>query len=309
MFGSVLLALPSPRLPAPRMSSGRLPLAHRPFGLELELSVSGSTSLSAVRNKLSGQTSRGVFLYDQQVRQTTEQWKLIPDSSITCLDSMPNCNTFELVSPILRGGQGLSETHRVLEHGLSRVPGRIAVNKQAGFHVHVDVTGVKGTALRRICQNWCKYEDAIDLFMPPSRRGDDNKFCRSNRRNSQLLSLSNREVNDRLARCNKIGALASLMNPEPRSRYYKLNLQNLVNNRQRTIEFRHHSATYEYPKISNWVRFLIAFVEASLENPAPDNFLDHRTAEQKLERLFEWVVKDRLLRNFYYDRANQLRAR
>lgn len=291
------------------MSARRLPLTQRPFGLELELSVSGSTDLSVVRNKLRRTTGRGVELYDEQVRQTTEQWKIIPDSSITCLDSMPNCNTFELVSPILRGGQGLSETHRVLEHGLSSVPGRIAVNKQAGFHVHVDVTGVSGKALTRICQNWCKYEDAIDLFMPASRRGDDNKFCRSNRRNSQLRSLSNREVNDRLARCKKIGALASLMNAAPRPRYHKLNLQNLINNRQRTIEFRHHSATYEYPKISNWVRFLNAFVEASLDNPPPNNFLDHRTPEHKMERLFEWVVIDRSLRYYYYDRAEQLRPR
>lgn len=48
-----------------------------------------------------------------------------------------------------------------------------------GFHVHVDVTNVSRKDLICICQNFLKYEEVMDAFMPPSRR--NNEYCKSNK--------------------------------------------------------------------------------------------------------------------------------
>ena len=47
-------------------------------------------------------------------------------------------------------------------------------------------------------------------------------------------------------------------------RYYKVNA--VAYDRHKTIEFRQHSGTIEYEKISNWVMFLARLVEYSYKN-------------------------------------------
>jgi hypothetical protein len=49
-----------------------------------------------------------------------------------------------------------------------------------------------------------------------------------------------------------------------RNRYHKLNTESYW--RHNTVEFRQHSGTIEYEKISNWILFLARFVEFSKEN-------------------------------------------
>ena len=35
--------------------------------------------------------------------------------------------------------------------------------------------------LRSLCEMWVCFEHVFDAIMPPNRRGDTNRFCRSNR--------------------------------------------------------------------------------------------------------------------------------
>jgi len=90
------------------------------------------------------------------------------------------------------------------------------------------------------------------------------------------------------------------------SKYYKLNLQNLVTGRQPTIEFRQHSATSSYDKISSWVRFCTRFVDNSARLAAPSNFSDSTSLSKQIDALFFYVVKDRALRDFYLARMREL---
>ena len=48
------------------------------------------------------------------------------------------------------------------------------------------------------------------------------------------------------------------------SRYYKINSHAYI--RHQTIEFRQHSGTTDYEKISNWIAFLAALVKYSEKN-------------------------------------------
>ena len=137
---------------------------------------------------------------------------------------------YELVSPILRGAEGrgrLATTLDWINHYEL-----VTVDKNCGYHVHIDLAGINTEGLKRICQNWVKYEDAIDLILPPSRRGDANRFARAVRENHNFEHRSNKEVNDRIAKAKNVRALRDLMNPirsdpddefyNPEGRYYKV---------------------------------------------------------------------------------------
>ena len=94
----------------------------------------------------------------------------------------------------------------------------------------------------------------MDSFMPPSRRTGSpecNSYFQSNR--ASVHGQTNKQRHVVLANCCNIETLAEMMNKH--GRYHKLNLDNLKTRRQPTLEFRQHSATLDYQKISAWVRF------------------------------------------------------
>ena len=94
----------------------------------------------------------------------------------------------------------------------------------------------------------------MDSLMPPSRRNGSpecESYFKSN--HGSVHGSTDMQRHDSLANCRTIDALALHMNRD--GLYYKLNLRNLVTGRQPTLEFRQHSATLEYEKISAWVRF------------------------------------------------------
>ena len=68
-----------------------------------------------------------------------------------------------------------------------------------------------------------------------------------------------------------------------------------------TIEFRQHSGTTNYAKIEAWVRFCTAFCQHSMERPQK---LKHY--EDPFESLFDTVIQDIRLKDYYRSRRNQL---
>ena len=194
----------------------------RAFGCELEL-LCKRGSVKDIQAAVQ-EADEPVFVSGEVNRDTTKYWKLVPDASL------PPGRGYELVSPILRGSEGrgrLAVTLDCINHY-----DLVTVDKQCGYHVHIDLAGIDFQGLKRICQNWVKYEDAIDLILPPSRRGDENRFARSVRENHNFEPRYNKEVNDRIAKAKNIRALRDLMNPiikdsedefyNPEGRYYKV---------------------------------------------------------------------------------------
>ena len=115
---------------------------------------------------------------------------------------------------------------------------------------------------------------------------------------------TNKERNDALASCRNLQELAALMNPN--GRYHKINLQNLVTGRQPTIEFRQHSATSNSRKVNSWVRFCITLANNSARLAAPSAFREDRDLDFQFDALFQFVVKDRALREYYRGRRDDL---
>jgi hypothetical protein len=273
------------------------------FGIELELSCKQSTPRDNVARHIAtraGVSAKAVIGRD---KSPYDGWKLEDDNSIACSRDSPDCSKFELVSPILCGGSGAHECRQVLT-AVQEISS-IQVNKSMGFHVHVNVKHLPLGSLKNICQNYIKYESVIDTFMAPSRRKSESQFCQSNQ--SVVRGNTNSEKHQAIARCKSIAELAGVMNPGS-SRYHKLNLQNLVTGRQTTLEFRQHSATSNYEKIMAWVRFCLTLVHQSIHQPRPSALKGSAafSLKEQFELLFEQVIQDRKLQEYYSKRRMEL---
>ena len=275
------------------------------FGIELELTATREYGVSSIASfldsKMRDTTVHAVTNYSEG-RQQVDGWKLVPDGSIVCNRNNPDCTTFELVSPILKGGHGLQQTNNILQL-LNQL--NLKVNKSMGFHLHVDVSDLTHAQLVKVCQNWIKYESQFDSILPRSRRTGSpecDRYFKSNR--DAMPQTTNKDRHLALENTRNIQELAALMNPE--GRYYKLNLENLVTGRQPTLEFRQHSATIQYTKIANWVRLCTSFVQNSARLKSPSCFREGRSLEYGFDALFQYVIKDRALQKEYKARQEEL---
>lgn len=204
----------------------------RNFGIEMEIAdITQRQALNALRDAGLRAEIEG---YNHDTRP---HWKIVTDSSVR--------NGFEVVSPILRGEQGLREAENAAT-ALETAGAKI--NTTCGLHVHFDSASLGVNEIRAIATRYARHETEIDAFMPSSRRGDANQYCRGTRRIFESAAFQRAETIDEL-----IDAQGS--------RYFKLNLQSY--RRHQTIEFRQHSGTVSAEKISNWVRFLNGFIDES----------------------------------------------
>ena len=99
---------------------------------------------------------------------TRDHWKLVTDSSLQ------GNNTFELVSPILVGENGLKELETVcwvLDICNAKV------NDSCGFHVHMDAASFNLDTWKNLALTYKHLEHLIDAFMPRTRR--NNTYCKT----------------------------------------------------------------------------------------------------------------------------------
>mmetsp|Transcript_4142 Transcript_4142/g.11296 ORF Transcript_4142/g.11296 Transcript_4142/m.11296 type:complete len:342 (-) Transcript_4142:648-1673(-) len=81
------------------------------FGIELELTWKGEGAIETVASVLENQATGSIQVHSyQEGIATSDTWKMVPDSSIQCSPSQPDCKPFELVSPILQAIQGSTKS-------------------------------------------------------------------------------------------------------------------------------------------------------------------------------------------------------
>ena len=209
---------------------------NKEFGVEFE---AYNVDKTVLRNKL---VASGIQCeIAGYTHTTTPHWKIVTDGSLS------GNQTFELVSPILKGEAGLAELMKVCDV-LNRCGAK--VNKTCGTHVHINASDFSLDQWKRIYINYAKLEKVIDGFMPESRRADANRYCKG------FKSVQNFENQIKNAQ-----DLHKIENILLNSRYWKVNPQSY--SRHKTCEFRQHAGTTDFVKISSWIRFLSNLVDYS----------------------------------------------
>lgn len=206
---------------------------NRRFGVEIEaFNITQRELASALRNA-------GIQVEVEGYNHNTRNhWKIVTDASLS------GTHSFELVSPILEGQAGLNQLETVCRVLKAK---RALINRSCGLHVHFDAENIGLAQTKNLLINYARYEAIIDSFMPASRRSTTNTYCQS--------------LTGRISQIEAASTMQALTSTALPSRYFKVNLQSYL--RHKTIEFRQHSGTIEFEKISNWVLFLHNLVEYS----------------------------------------------
>ena len=244
-------------------------LEEKTFGVEIEFVGAQLSALEIhMQTELQG-TGIAVHRegYNHNVRN---HWKIVSDASVSRhIDySRNDAIGGEVVSPILRGQAGLDELEKVLD-AMNSHPD-VSVNVTCGLHLHISWDNMTTQQIKNIVRRYALFEDNFDSMMPNSRR--NSRWCANISRNSSLL----RSVEGHR------GSVRDMANCGGGDRYRKVNLTPLA--RYGTIEFRQHSGTTDFDKVSNWVKLMSDFCDASQQaatSGAPVNKEYRRQGQQR----------------------------
>jgi len=224
------------------------------FGVEIEcvgLSVTGA--FNALQNAGVDVRNMG-YTHD-----VISQWKVVYDGSLRGRNG--SC---EVVSPVLRGRDGLKEIANV-EKILKNAGA--SINVSCGQHIHIGMDGIVSRPVQAaVILNYAKFQTAFNSLVPMSRFG--NTYCKTR------SYVRAQEVADMWA----TGANAD------RDRYYSLNVMSFA--KYGTFEFRQHSGCLNGQRIAAYIVLHVAFIQ-QIENEIEGNYsttvLTHTTPEQIAE--------------------------
>lgn len=245
----------------------------RTFGIELELTrvdfapgVSPRQDLAQRINMLDGVKC---FSPNRISENRSGYWKVVSDCSVSGM-------SLEVVSPILKGTEGLQQLKKVCDllNALNA-----EVDRSCGVHVHHGMQDFKHNVegarkLKALYSLYWNHEDVIFSMLPRSRRA--NNFNRRLRW-SQAEAINNASftfelgysyythriieghgVKDSALR-ERIKNYIKDRHHYDDSRYTGLNLHSYWD--KGTVEFRSHGGTTDYDKLVGWITFTQAMVE------------------------------------------------
>ncbi|NLE60961.1 MAG: hypothetical protein GX616_21660, partial [Planctomycetes bacterium] len=200
------------------------------FGIEIE-TIAPDTAVRREGLRI-GAYKRGI-----QVPYLPTGWTAEADGSI---DNGSGGHKCEIVSPILRGAEGLRQAAEVL-HTLDAKGHR--VNASCGVHVHVGWRrDWPSEALARLVTITAYVEKGLYAITGTKGR-ERGHYCGGVRKYG----------NDKAAKPNL-----------DRNRYHALNLTNLARGTKDTVEFRVFSGTTNVTKVIGWIQVCLGLVERAL---------------------------------------------
>ncbi len=209
-------------------------------------------------------------------------WNAQRDGSLRT--TLRNYEGVEIVSPVLKGRDGLEQIRKVaslLEALGSRQ------NASTGVHIHLGATSIAGENfddvadfVRRLINVTAQHEQAI-YGASGTRSRENGSYCRS-------IKTAWGQKKDRLKK--KIKAEDLQAETAGLSRYHSLNLVPLFG-RNRTIEYRAFSGSTSGKKLCAWVQMTLALATLALSrNTSFDTpttgYADTTTAAGAMKRFF-----------------------
>jgi hypothetical protein len=244
----------------------------RTFGVELEIvAPSGSRRQGSLRERIAREfAARDIPLRDAgYTHRVSRSWKLVSDGSVV---GSNGARGVELVSPILKGFEGLENVKKVCEALAAAGAG---VNRTCGFHVHHEAKDLTVRDVNVLSRLVDRFEPVLDGLLPPSRRrGGSANYCRpftpeeraalekAPRKSCGLTGYAARgeghqsSASCRLKASDRNAPACAACSVQ---RYRNVNLRCL--HTYGTVEFRQHSGTFEFEKVEAWVVLTQGLVE------------------------------------------------
>lgn len=228
----------------------------RKFGIEIEAYNCEAETLAHAL------TVAGIECHEETYNHNNRpHWKIVSDASIR------GVHPFELVSPPLKGDEGIRQVETVCR--VLKEQG-VKVNRSTGLHVHHDAHDLNLDAVKSVLTMWWKYEDVIMYFLPPSRRanmycapamprvGTDGGTHQGYRWTPGADPVQGwKSALDTVRSIRQLGEGGSFQH----CRYAPVNCHAI--NRHGTLEFRSHAGTTEFAKIQAWIVLTQWFVTRS----------------------------------------------
>lgn len=196
------------------------------FGIEFETTVPYGTC------------QIGSYKHGIQVPALPPGWKAERDGSIRCDVGHQAC---EIVSPILKGADGVKQVIAVLEW-LNQVGAK--VNRSTGMHVHVGWSAGEAE-LSNLAHYVSNFEPALYASTGTHSR-EVGPFCKSIKSDATY-----------------VGKFRGKQAMSVTDRYHTLNITNLSTGKQ-TVEFRLFAGTLNASKALGYIRLCLGIVEKSL---------------------------------------------
>ena len=206
----------------------------RQFGVEAEFyGITPTMAVEALREV-------GIVAeWMNYTHEVTANWKIVYDASVTSTGTGIG-RGLELVSPILKGEEGLKDLEKAL-NALKNAGGK--VNTTCGLHVHIDTLGMNGVQRKNFFNGYVKNQDVMDRLVSSSRRNNRQYTCRYSA--SQAEQYANALENGQTGY----------------SRYFTVNTCSFA--KYGTLEFRQHQGTLNGKKAVAWVQMLLGMAKVA----------------------------------------------
>lgn len=212
------------------------------FGVEIECTVPMSINLAV------GPAHRGY-----QVPELPIGWTAQSDASI---DASNGRRGVEIVSPILKGAEGIRQVLTVL--AWLRDKGA-KVNASCGLHIHVGFNATWTAELGRVVALVARHEKGLYAATGTTRR-ETGSFSRPIARDGKY-TRNFKDGQPKPIRETEFNTGSSVY---PYERYHSLNLTGIGSGRKPTVEFRLFSATLQDVKMVGFIRLALGIVEKAL---------------------------------------------
>ena len=168
----------------------------------------------------------------------------------------------ELVSPILKGREGVAQMYDLL-NALRDLD--VMVDNSCGLHIHLDGGSFTHRAMKNLAALAMKYEPTIDSILPESRRHNSNCKSMCSRRwgqdgGSRLERLARKFAQVESAEMTR--HITDIWN----DRYVKVNFEALRDHG--TVEFRQHGGTLNADKTLQWVTLCMQMKRRAMRRPS-----------------------------------------